>query len=587
MTKVPGAKDFLALPFWLGLLAGVLEACQNWAFRNNLQILMIHKVPADIFWIAPLVYIAVLLLPALGFLALSRFWARRSSWCFDACVFVCGLLATYSQVRLTGKIHHIGVYVFALGAAVSLVRGLRARPDLLPKLRWVAAACPPILLGIGLATAAFHSGEESSMVSGRPVAVNKGPNFLILLLDTVRADHMSTYGYGRNTTPEIDRWAQRGVVFENAWSTSSWTLPAHASLLTGLEPYQHGAGSVSTLSTKFQVLTEFLRAKGYRTGAFIANDLFVSPEYGFSRGFERFRVYTHWSVASRTFYGYRLYLLLTEKLNYTNLPVRRHAPQISNELLSWVNEDSSGTPFFALVNYFDAHAPYYPPPPFDKKFQGEMPGGTSEDLKKRADIVNPYDGLVGFLDWEVGRVLQELDSKKILENTVVMITSDHGEALGNHDRAGHGDSLYREVGRVPLIIFGPGVLPGIRQKGAVSLRRIPATIAWLAGDQSGNISFPGPTLAAQLQGDRENETDDWVLLELSRETGGYIKSLVNGKWHYIWDVNSGKEEIYDMDKDPAEKSNLAGSAEAAPQLQTMRARLISIFPDLPIGKPGG
>lgn len=584
---LPKARDFLAIPFWLGLLAGILEACQHWAFRNNAQILTIQKVPVDIFWIAPVVYVLLLLPLAALFLGISKLAPRLTAWWFDACLFLAGLVASYSQVRLTGKIHKIGIYALSLGVAITLVRLRRAAPQILPRLRAIAAASLPIIVCTAVATTAFHARQESSLIEKRPAQPAKGPNFLVLVMDTVRADHLSVYGYGRKTTPELEEFAQRGVVFENAWSNSSWTVPAHASLLTGLQPYQHGAGRTAGLSDKFLVLPEFLHTQGYRTGAFMANDLWLSPEYGFSRGFERFRVYTPWNVAARTFYGSRLYLFLTEKLNYRDTRVRRLAPMINQELLSWIEEKPADAPFFALVNYFDVHDPYRPPPPFDTKFQGPLPAGAPEEVRKRADIVNLYDGLVGYLDLEIGRMLRELERKQILQNTVVMIVADHGESLGSHGLLQHGDSLYRELSRVPLVVFGPGVTPGIRPQGAVSLRRIPATIAALASGKDEAAPFPGPSFVSQLRGGAEEERDNWVLLELRRVGGALAaKSLVNGKWHYIWNADSGKEEIYDMSADPAEKLNLANSPETAPQLVTMRARLAGIFPDLPIAKPG-
>lgn len=267
-------------------------------------------------------------------------------------------------------------------------------------------------------------------------------NCVLISIDTLRADHMSCYGYDLPTTPRLDAWAQTGVRFASVTSSASWTVPAHLTMFTGLEPAVHdciGYPSPGRLRDEYVTLAEYFKSIGIRTGAFTGGG-FVSGRHGLIQGFDHF-----------TTRGPRF----EENLN---------------DVWRWLNR-RPGQPFFLFLHGYNVHHPYAPPPPYNRRYVGDYDGCYDvDDFRPHnpmpgpvdlAYMISQYDGEITLVDDLLSNFLERLRISGLLDGTVVVITSDHGEEFAEHGRCDHGHSLYDELVRVPLIIFGPSIRPRV------------------------------------------------------------------------------------------------------------------------------
>jgi arylsulfatase A-like enzyme len=297
--------------------------------------------------------------------------------------------------------------------------------------------------------------------------VNARPNVLLICIDSLRADHLGCYGYARDTSPTIDSLASVGSVFDNAIAQSSWTLPSHASLFTSLYQKSHGVNSIlQALGATARTLAEQLRTEGYVTVAVISGGP-LSVDHGLNQGFD---VYD------------------------TGCWEHSHTHDVTNECTharatAWLRECGSG-PFFLFAHYWDVHYDYLPPAPydtlFDPTYRGDFDsrGVISERLRptdlSRSDVnhlVALYDGEIAHTDRYVGMLLAELAAAHLSDNTIVALTSDHGDELFDHGTTGHGHTLYQELVRVPLIWVDPSrPTHGTRLQDMVQLVDVPPTI---------------------------------------------------------------------------------------------------------------
>jgi arylsulfatase len=304
-----------------------------------------------------------------------------------------------------------------------------------------------VLLVAPLATFCFVG---SLSLNARPSPpADRPPNVLLISIDTLRADHVGCYGYARQTTPKIDAMAARGVIFERAISQSNTTLPAHASMLTGLYPIEHGCDPArqTALSPRVDTLAEIMLQHGYHTAA-VTSVSWVSAEFGLDQGFERFLYHE-----------------------------RSAAPQVKRALR--LLADFGDRPFFLFVHLFDPHSPYTPPAQYHDMFlaPGEDRGVDGDIMRFFAtrdmrapdphavDILRKlYDGEIRYVDDYLGRIFRWLDEHKKLDDTVVIVTADHGESFGENGAWVHGTALYAQQLHVPLIIAYPRrVQPGTRR----------------------------------------------------------------------------------------------------------------------------
>src|ERR1700688_235665 len=496
-------RSVFSISVWFGIFAGFGEGLGLLLFQriNWRQWARVMHVSKEIVWISPVVDLGFFLLIAIVVALVLRISRRVPA--VRVLVFLLVFFTAYDWLMLTGHFYRRAALLLALGVAVAFGRwfsrheaaSVRAWRRSAP---WLAAALVVAIIGI-------QGGKwiaEKHATSNLPVAAPGSPNILVIVVDTLRADHLSSYGYSRATSPNIDLLARNGVLFENAIAPSSWSLPSHASLVTGRAVHEHGMGNVQPMPwlgwgnsglNGLPTLGEALQKQGYRTGAFSANRIYFTSNVGLGRGFLHFEDYFD-SVGDcfvRTQFGRefaRLYLNRSAKSKFTRAfqylglgawldkdsegsgdyggiyGIRKRAGEVNQETLRWVARDRQH-PFFAFLNYLDVHFGYggpagYPKPAWDM--------GTT---------IDEYDAGVKYTDDFIGQLLHGLDSMGVLKNTIVIVTSDHGESLGDHGLSFHGAALYWELVHVPLVVSFPGHLPeGVRLEQPVANAAIANTV---------------------------------------------------------------------------------------------------------------
>lgn len=348
------------------------------------------------------------------------------------------------------------------GLAVDVGQRVRLETDFAPGAD--ADAFDPARMSVGF-------GGASLVREGRiprRVATPERPNVVMVVMDTQRADRIGCYGYDRATTPNVDALARRGLLFTDAYATSSWTWPSTASLMTGLSPDSHGVKGLEacTLSQGFTTLAEALQRHGYTTAAFSGNPI-VEPTRAFDQGFETFAVER----------GTRFV----------------KSDELMPQALDWLDAHAP-LRFFLYLQLVDPHTPHAPhpdeaarlelgPPPPDWPEAGlnavPMDGTASPEVRAYASRL--YDASVATGDRWVGALLTRLEELGLDDRTIVCFTSDHGEELFEHGAHGHGHDVWRDLVHAPLILAGPGIPRGEQRDGAVSNRHVATTIARLVG----------------------------------------------------------------------------------------------------------
>jgi arylsulfatase A-like enzyme len=585
--------EVLLFGLWIGICAGLAEAA-NAIRRHNLQHLPTGEVVSgEVFWITPLA--AVTAFGAIGLLliALDRVFRARGTPLRLAVPLFVGL-ATYSLLRaLSVGIANYAAVLLALGVATLAVRTQAARPALVRRVvrtttPWMVGGLIAWALAVPLSRVAFEKRALASLPAPRPGA----PNVLVLIWDTARALSLSLYGYERKTTPQLERLAKRGVVFERAFATAPWSLPSHGSIFTGRYPHEMSVGHRMPLDDTHPTLAEVLARHGYVTGGFTGNLFYGSSDYGIARGFSWYdaRPPIKPTVVAHTWWlTRRSFQLARERLANDQHMLRRRAGNVNQALLRWIARRGD-RPFFAVVNHFDAHQPYLPPEPFNLAFSRKQPRFSEalhvyppETLRQYRDA---YEGSILYLDHELGQLLDGLRDRGVLDNTLLIVTSDHGEEFGEHGAhlVGHARSLYAPVLYVPLVVvYPPRIAGGTRRRETVSIRDIPATVMDVIGlaDQH---PFPGISLVGYADGSvagddaaqprlSANERHPWARdFPEWPASAGDMFSLVAGELHYILD-GKGREHLYDLSRDIWEQHDVAASAGMAPLLGRFRATL--------------
>jgi arylsulfatase A-like enzyme len=442
---------------------------------------------------------------------------------------------------------------------------------------WTMPVMAAIVIGLAVGFSAWprwvaHRAQEAL----QPPVSASAPNVLLIVLDTVRAKSMSLYGYSRDTTPRLTAFAGRGVVFDRALSTSPWTLPSHGTMFTGRYPAELTADFLSAIDDTHPTLAEEFAGAGYLTAGFVANTSFGGAEFGLGRGVLHYDDHptSLRSAVMQTSFGSVLVTAtgLPRRLSPEAKFSRKSAAAINRSFLRWLSTRQSGRPFFAFLNYFDAHEPYRAPAAFMEKFGLSRPEGNiwSRSLldwspDQVRELNTAYDGTLAYLDDQVGRLLDELERLGDLDRTIVVITSDHGEQFGEHDLLEHANSLYLPLLHVPLAMIYPSKLPaGVRVVTDVSLRDLPATILDVAG-LGPQSRLPGRSLAALWRGETAASLSP-VLSEAHRITTRYpesyparkgrMRSIVVDGMHYILNLGDGREELYHLARDPDELQDL-------------------------------
>jgi arylsulfatase A-like enzyme len=555
-----------ALAVSVALAVGMLEVPAA-LLRRDLFAVPINS-NGHMLWMAGLANLFVFLPIAVLLWVANRFWPGEHTERLAAIVFF--TLGAFGLLKYLPRVGNLAFLLVALGIGVrgsAIVMGRREAFH--TGIRRLALTLPIILLVCAAVAFAWTPLRERWMRRNLPAASAQAPNVLLLVLDTVRALRLSLYGYDRATSPALERWARSSTVFEQALATSSWTLPSHAGMFTGRYPHELNAGFRTALDDRWPTLAEVLARRGYQTAGFSANKEYVSYQTGLTRGFARFedfRVSPGQILLSSSLGRYLAWKRWFQRMTgYFNIYGRKDAARVSDDFLSWLNRGSTGRPFFAFINFYDAHDPYFAPPPFDRRFTSDTlpyrpPGWLM--LKRAARELEAHEGTLAYLDLEVDRLLTELESRGLLENTLVIITSDHGEQFGEHDLMSHGNSLYHPVLDVPLILRLPGkVPPNLRVRAPVTLRDLPATVLDLVGVPATEI--PGVSWAPLWHPDAAAPgTGSPLLSALSWPNGDIAYALRVGDYEYI-DWFQKKEELYDLRRDPGETRNLVSETDTA------------------------
>jgi len=461
-----------------------------------------------------------------------------------------GVLAVFATAKV---LHPVSALLVAIGATAVLARTRVGSPAAMAGLarRHIGAAGVLVVAG-AVVSLAWAPLAEAVAVRGLGAARGGAMNVLFLVLDTVRRDRF--FGeLAASLTPALDRRAGGGIRYTNAWSTSSWSLPTHGSLLTGLPAWEHGAHWPRLkLHSDVTTLPESFARAGYVTGAFSGNSAWVVPAY-VGRGFARFRVYSTEDIARRTFYG-RLLDRGLSALGFHYSGRGRKAPALNRDVLDFV-ADHAERPFFAYVTYMDVNQAMHHAVrrhPFWK------PLGTNDEA------VAAYDRALTELDGEIDALLDELDGRGLLENTLVVVVSDHGQsfgaALGDHPPAGHGTTLYAEQLRVPLFVLTPRALSH-EVNEPVGIDQVAAAVLRLAEAGFDAVAWPGVHAPAQP-----------VIATLDYADHDE-KAAVFDRWHVIARRanDSLSIEVYDYVADPHERNDLGrrhAAAETAERLLT-------------------
>lgn len=530
----------------------------------------------DLTWRIPLGYLAVFLPLGLVLGAVAIGLGGSRGFRFVAWAWI--TLVLFSVLLLFPQIHGYAWLVLAAGVALQLLPlVVRHERAVLRGARWVGTIGATLAIAGAVLVPRLRESRERETIAGLPATPVGAPSVLLLILDTVRADDLTAYGASDSTSPRLAAWARQGVLFEQAYSTSSWTTPSHASLFTGQYPGVHGADFDVALAPEFLTLAEHLQEEGWATGGFTANLMATPIESGLAQGFIRYEdlqnsaeevlksttltqshnVLRFWATlrdgnglgqAVRAF----LRTDFTPRLE-EDAHDNKTAAEVRSSFTRWLDGVPAERPFFAFLNVFDAHAPYTPPRPYLTMFNE---GRRAHDR---------YRGALRYLDDEVAGLLADLERLGRLENTIVVVTSDHGEQFGEHGLETHANSLYRQVLQVPLVVVAPGRVPaGLRLAHQVSGRDVPATILELAG-VAGDPRIGGRSLGALWRDSTSRPSD--VLAEVSQNMRpqlrfpnslGPMKALVGDSLHVIRD-GAGALEVYRYRVDVAELDDLVAA----------------------------
>jgi arylsulfatase A-like enzyme len=379
-----------------------------------------------------------------------------------------------------------------------------------PSIRVLAVACA----AAGLAVPAWNATRPGI----RPGGV------VIVTLDTTRADRLTPYGFMDASMPHLERLAREGVVFDRAVTPAPLTLPAHASLFTGLYPHHHAVrdNAGRPLAGSFTTLAETLRSHGFHTSAFVGSVVLASDR-GLSQGFEK----------------------------YGDVPAgrQRRADSVIGDAIEWL-EEVDAAPFFLWAHLYDPHLPYDPPEPF------------------RSRYLDSYVGEIAYADAQLGRLIESLERRGLLDRTMVIVAGDHGESLGDHGERDHGMLLYEGVLRVPLIAR----VPGVRARRVPSIVRLidvmPTVLDRLDldGPRTDGISLSGMMEGRERERELEALSESLYPVRFGRAA---IRAWRDGRFKLI---DASPAELYDLERDPFEQRNLSEDRPVLARLLMERIR---------------
>ena len=359
---------------------------------------------------------------------------------------------------------------------------------------------------------------------------------VIITLDTTRADRLSVYGFTGVSMPHLERLVREGVVFDRASSVAPLTLPAHTSLFTGLFPPAHGVreNADPPLAPDHTTLAESLSARGFRTAAFVGS-VVLDADRGLSQGFDQYQGVVSTDAPGRS----------------PGPPRRRRADVVVSDAIRWI--DSIGaSPFFVWAHLYDPHRPYGAPEPFGSRY------------------ADPYIAELAFVDAQIGRVLEALERRRLLDRTIVVVAADHGESLGDHGERDHGIFVYESVVRIPLIVRAPGISPR-RVGDIVRLVDVMPTVMDLLNVPNGPMD--GVSAAGLLHGrSADRELEAYAESRYPARFGWSPVRAIRAGRHKL--IDSPRPELYDLERDPYELRNIH---DDRPQLARALAERLAAF----------
>jgi len=393
-----------------------------------------------------------------------------------------------------------------------------------------------VLLGIGL-IAVYRAWPHRVVTAGTdlgslPRGVDRAAlNLVVITLDTTRADRLGPYGYQNAGTPNLDALARDGVLFDHATTSAPITLPAHSSIFTGRFPPQHGVRDNGGyfLSDKEETLAETLKARGYATAGFIAAYV-LDSKWGIAQGFDTY--FDDFDLSK-----YKVFSMGA---------IQRPANEVVDKALPWIDQHRA-QPFFTWLHFYDPHAPYNPPEPFKSRYPD-----------------NPYQGEISFADAQVGRVVQFLRERDLMDRTVIVVMGDHGESLGDHGEDGHGFFVYESVVHVPMVVRAPySAMKGRHVTDSVrSIDVMPTVLELLGLPKPAGAAMDGVSVTPLMTGARPDmglEAYAEAVYPLHHFGWSDLRALRQGRYKL---VAAPRPELYDLQEDPTEATNLFASRKA-------------------------
>jgi choline-sulfatase len=387
-----------------------------------------------------------------------------------------------------------------------------------------------------------------------------GCNVILITIDSLRLDHLGYMGYERDTSPYLDSIAKEGVVFTRHYAQSSFTPPSLASIMTSQYVAEHGLIDWNDLSDDKLTISEILKVKGYQTIAFNAGP------------------HLNWVNLDQGF-----------KFNYVGSKDRKgRADRMNRKVLSWLEKERNGK-YFMWIHYFDVHRPYTPKKPYRDMYTGgyEKAKDPQREFKNRIEffkkvwsgerrltdaeeeyLISLYDGGISFQDHEIGSLISKMKTMGALENTIIIITADHGENLNEHQAQpnyffSHDPTLYDQVTRVPLIFWADNLPKGIKTDAYTQSIDIAPTILEMLEIKNNNLHFRGKSLIPLFFGHTMPERDVFSQCE-----GWENKRMViSDGYKYILDLNNNQEELFHLSEDPGEIRNLIDTSDRSQELR--------------------
>jgi arylsulfatase A-like enzyme len=553
-------KRSLKISLSVGLTTGVFEAAiiaLKVLMSNTIDLLLMANL-IEFVSVAVLLFVPFLMLVTIAISTIFYFsigkkfdaariqiWILRLSW-FSGSFFLFAIWLNYNTLRPFFSLVSLAYHLMAVAGAIVLAEvATRLTNKTFTEFVLLKNRKPrPIALLWGMALLfSFFYGYYSEVDEQ-----TDKPNVIFLIVDTLRADRLGCYGYAKNTTPHIDAAAQQSVLFEQAYVPWASSLPSHASIMTSLPPHLHGAfPNGNKLNPELLTLAKVLKAYGYTNGAFVTNTL-VGNQYNFQLGFDRFFDLTQIEYENSTFDAW------LHSLNIIRVIDEIRQIDIFTELATAWIERNKDKPVFLWVQWLYPHYPYDPPPEFLKKV--EPANGVTDVVDKPQDRSVLYDGEVAYTDFLVGRIIDKLKELSLLDNSLLVITSDHGENIYDHNVGRGHAGVYDTSIRIPLIFRFPQQLPVNKKVGQVvqSIDITPTILDILEIPKP--KQFQGKSLKPLMFDDASNWQPVAYSAMLQKQRNFF--ALRSDDWKIILHVFKDRQpefELYHIPSDPEELTN--------------------------------